>query len=214
MVGDGSMRHGGEGGFSLIELLMSMLVVGIIAAMIGPIYSAIQGSEQLTQSLNAADDQVRPVLVQMVAEVGSASVLYDPATEGTNAGSTVPAGFSVRMLTEAYGRLSCVQWRVVGGLLEDRSWPPGWQSGDVVPAWDTEATGIVNPANEPPFALSGSTTYDADVLDIHLEVGERARSTASSSGQPVIDLSTSVAADNMPGSQSSCSLVPPAGATP
>ncbi len=211
--------HGGssaEAGFGLLEMLVAMLIMGVVLAMVGPVYSAIEGSEQLTQSVNVADDQVRPVLLQMVAEVGSASVLYDPATEGTNAGASVPAGFSVRMLTQAYGRLACVQWRVVdagdaGGVLEERSWPPGWQSGDAVPAWDIEATTIVNPASDPPFTLSASTTYDADMLDIHLEVGNGYGGSSHSSASPLLDLSTSVSTGNSPGDPASCSVVPPAG---
>lgn len=150
-----------------------------------------------------ANDKAELALTLIRRQVINSDVIYNPATEGTKAGSTVPAGFSLRILTAGARTTAppttslatstvptCVQWRLLStGKLQDRSWPTGEPT--TVRAWHTMATQIMNPRpGTPPFKLDTSTgSYGHRVLKINLFLPNTTKSTATT-----ITLKSSVAA--------------------
>jgi len=120
-------------------------------------------------------------LSQIREETTSANILYDPAAEGANAGtnpdgSAIPAGFSLRIYTQANGIFTCMQWRVLDtGVLQTRSWSNEWQTNGDVENWTSLLTGVVNPVSTPPFVLDSGANYGGSassrLLDVDLVLG-------------------------------------------
>jgi prepilin-type N-terminal cleavage/methylation domain-containing protein len=137
-----------ERGITLVELIVSMMVLGIamtiFATTLSTVQTAVVAQDQLTQS----NDQARLAIQQIDREMRSGNVLYDPATEG----STTPGGgsgdnyYMVRIYTQTNADdrgYSCVQWRINNSKeLQTRWWPPEQPAS--VSGWRTVAEGIVN----------------------------------------------------------------------
>jgi hypothetical protein len=158
---------------------------------------------QTTDTIALSDNvgQARLALQQIDRQVRSGNVLYSPANEASDqtngtagcygftiAPSTVGnAGNCMRVYTQANGDNRCVQWRVSGGDLATRSWPPDWQVSGGVTGWRTVARNIVNTddvnsATQPPaFLLQGATSsYGTRLVDIVFQV-----KSTDQNGQPV-----------------------------
>lgn len=150
-----------------------------------------------------ANDRAALALTLIRRQVVNADVIYNPATEGSNAGPTVPAGFSLRMLTAGARTTApratslatatvptCVQWRLLAtGTLEDRSWPTGHTTPESVRSWRTVATGITNPTVRAPFTLDPTGAYGHRVLKIQFVLPDTTKSTGTT-----ISITTSVTA--------------------
>jgi prepilin-type N-terminal cleavage/methylation domain-containing protein len=218
-----SMPGRQEQGFTLVETMMALVVFALLLAMLGPIYLAAQGSQSDTQSVLNADNAVRPALQLLVTQINSANVLYNPAEEGSAAGSGIGPGFSLRMQTDAYGHQVCAQWRVANGRLEERTWPPTWQSGQSAPGWIVQATGIVNTSSQPPFSLGSSSSYAQNLVKLAFEVSGSSPGSSAAAGTtnpaataPVLQVATAASAQGVLGTGAAdnpCQAIPPTGGT-
>ena len=80
-------RRRSETGTTLVELLVVMGLLGVVlTAVLGALVS-IQNTENKVNIRKQSEDQVRLAVEQIDRQVRSGNVLYDPAQEGTNAGS-------------------------------------------------------------------------------------------------------------------------------
>jgi len=167
-------RGPGEEGVTLLELGFSMLLMSFLMIAVVTTISTFMSTTNNAIKLGQADDQASLVIDQLQSQIVSANVLYNPATEGTNAGTNpdstaIPAGFSLRIYTQVRGVPACVQWRVFDtGVVQSRTWtdttPPA------VSPWKQQMVGIVNPSTTPPFALDSTSAYGNRVLDLDLIV--------------------------------------------
>ena len=178
-----------------------MAIFGLLMTITYSILTSVQ--QQTTSTIALSDDvgQARLALQQIDRQVRSGNVLYSPANEasGQPNGTTDCYGFTIspstvgnagncmRVYTQANGQNRCVQWRVSGGDLTTRSWPPNWQSIGGVSDWRTVARNIVNTdavntaASPPAFLLQGATSsYGTRLVDIVFQVKSSAQG-----GQPV-----------------------------
>lgn len=147
-------RAGGERGTTLVELLVAMAIMGIVFVAFTTVLASVQRGVALEDSLSQTLDQARLALQQVDREMRSGNVLYDPALENAAAGTPgrvascsgcVP-GYTLRVYTQtnadSRGTYQCVLWKIAGGQVMTRSWPP--LEPDSATAWRSVATGIVN----------------------------------------------------------------------
>jgi len=164
--------------------LLSVVLTAVLATLV-----SIQNTENKVNIRKQSEDQVRLAVEQIDRQVRSGNVLYDPAAEGTNAGSSIAAGFSMRIYTQANGVQRCVQWRVSGGKLQSRSWATTWQIDGNVSGWRTVADHIVNTSSNVPFALDPSSNYgqrliNVDVIaNVRSDTGSNVESKSSVTGR-------------------------------
>jgi type II secretory pathway component PulJ len=159
-------RRRSERGTTLVEL---MVVTGLLGGVLSIVFAALvtmQNTENKVNIRKQSDDQVRLAVEQIDRQVRSGNVLYDPSAEGSNAGSGIAAGFSMRIYTQANGVQRCVQWRVTGGQLQSRSWAQTWQTDGQVSAWRTVSDHIVNTTSQPPFALDSSSGFGSRLINV------------------------------------------------
>ena len=79
-------------------------------------------------------------------QIRSGNVLYDPGTENDAANGITP-GQSVRIYTQANVAARgqrCVQYRIYGGSLQQRSWSTIWRTDASVSPWRIVADNVVN----------------------------------------------------------------------
>lgn len=162
----------GDDGFTLIELIIAMAIGMVVLGLtlISLTVSIRTGYSGV--AMGQANDKANLAFTELRRQVSAADIVFNPATEGTNAGATIPTGFSLRILTDQSGTTTCVQWRLIDtaatGTLQVRSWPDGEPTQ--VTAWVPVVAGIVNPATTPPFALATTTAYGNRLLDVDLVV--------------------------------------------
>ena len=157
-----------EAGVTALELVVAMALLVTISVMgfkaVGTVFGlsahTLDSAQSATVSALALHD--------LSQEAMSANIVFDPSTEGTNAGtnpdgSSIPAGFSLRIYTQNNGIFSCVQWRLLDtGGLQVRQ----WSDGSSPPGWSTLLAGVVNysppspyAANTKPFILDANSSY-------------------------------------------------------
>jgi type II secretory pathway pseudopilin PulG len=158
-------RLQGEGGFTLAELLVAMMILMIVIVIFEGALASIQrgvASEDLRSQNN---DQARLAIESLDRELRSANYIYDPTTETSRTfGGSLTNGFALRIYGQsnastrspAPGYL-CELWQITPEsptssqrLLQVKTWPP-FQSGSAT-SWQTVATGIVNRAVSPTVA--------------------------------------------------------------
>jgi len=131
-------------GFSLVELLAAMFVMGIVIAVFGSVFASVLTSVSTEEDLSQSNDQARLAVQQLDRELRSGNVLYDPASE------TDPS-YMFRIYTQTNAPVAsprCVLWRINSSQqLQTRAWPP-LQPGDATP-WSLVADGVVNKALSP-----------------------------------------------------------------
>ncbi|MDA8356174.1 MAG: type II secretion system protein [Actinomycetota bacterium] len=197
-----------EDGFSLVEILVAMGVAAIVLSLVTASLAVTLKESNGTLAVNQENQLANSVLAQLQQQVTAANVVFNPATEGTNAGAGIPAGFSLRLLIVGRSGTTCEQWRVLTSHLELRSWPEG-QPGQAS-VWRTVASQVTNPATQPPFALASTSSYDNRVLDVDLDI------RTGGSPVPALAVRTSFAATDAqffsPTDTQFCTPVPPAGA--
>lgn len=164
-----------EQGFTLLELLIAMGIGVVVITLVMMSLGLYVQTGDNGVAMGQADSNADLVLAQIQREIVGTNVIFNPATEGTNAGTGIPPGFSLRVLTAAAGQTTCVQWRVLGsgagplaGDLQTRSWPNGEPSK--VTQWSTIATGVDNAATQPPFVLDTTSGYGHRLLDVDLVI--------------------------------------------
>ncbi|MBV8161920.1 MAG: hypothetical protein JO265_13435 [Acidimicrobiia bacterium] len=153
------------GGFSLVETMVGSALMLTILAMCFAFLVSMQNTMSREDSRALSNDQAALAAHDVDRQIRSGNVLYDPAQEGANAGtnpdaSPIPAGFSLRIYTQANGLERCVQWRLLNTqVLQQRSWSQSWRDDGQVSSWGTAATNIVNSSSQPPFALDTSAGF-------------------------------------------------------
>ena len=145
----------GDGGFSAVEMIVAMALLLIVSVVglkgVGTMFALS------THTLDSAQSGTVSSLTmhELNQEATSANIVFDPATEGTNAGknpdnTAIPAGFSLRIYTQNNGRFTCVQWRLLDtGALQFRQWQDGASPPSI---WSTLLTGLMNYGAPAPFA--------------------------------------------------------------
>jgi type II secretory pathway component PulJ len=161
-------RRRSQSGTTLVELLVVMGLLGVVLSGILAALVSVQNTENRVNIRKQSEDQVRLAVEQIDRQVRSGNVLYDPAQEGSNAGSGIGSGFSMRIYTQANGVQRCVQWRVTGGRLQSRSWATTWQLDGQVSGWRTVADHIVNTTANPPFSLDPATNFGSRLINVDM----------------------------------------------
>jgi len=163
-------------GFTLIETSVATFLLGFVLIMTSLSMANFATSNTSGMSVVSADQQSMDIWNKLQVELVSADVLFNPATEGGNAGtnpdkSSIPAGFSLRALTETGDTPTCIQWRLLNtGVLQQRSFSNLWQIDGNVGGWTTVARGIDNPTSSPPFTLDSNSEFGGRLLDLNLDI--------------------------------------------
>lgn len=166
-----------EAGTTLIEISVTMLLLGIVMTMFLAFVSSMQNATARQEARVERNDEVRLALAQLDREVRSGNVLYDPAGESNVGGDVVPS-MSLRVYTQADAPNrnpgnQCSQWRITNGTLQTRRWASTDPSGTVTPWW-TVAHNIVNRTvnpQVPAFTRDNSVAaYGNRLLKIRLVV--------------------------------------------
>jgi hypothetical protein len=144
----------------------------------------MQNAENRVNNRSQTNDQVRLAVEQIDRQVRSGNLLYPPSQEGNNAGAGIPAGFSMRVYTQANGDEKCVQWRVTGGALQSRSWQP--IPNGTVSAWRTVADHIVNTTANPPFVLDPGASFAGRLINVDIIANQRSNAGANVEGKSSI----------------------------
>lgn len=169
-----------ESGMTLVELLVSMTVMGVVAMLFLTVLFSIQTNIMRQQVRSVANDQARLGLEQMDREIRSGNLLYDPSESfpsPTCGGYACVSGFSIRVYTQVNAPTrtppqQCVQWIVQDLRLMRRAWAPGATTN--LSGWRVIAEHVVNRDVSPQVpAFSIDPTPGGRVLAITLLVNPR-----------------------------------------
>jgi prepilin-type N-terminal cleavage/methylation domain-containing protein len=128
----------GERGLTLVEMMVTMMILGIALAIFLSVLFSVQRGVVLQEQRTARNDQARLAIQALDRELRSGNVLYDPASE------SVPY-YSLRIYTQSNAPtrgIMCVQWLLNGEKLQTRQWVP--YNTSTATSWRTVAEGIVN----------------------------------------------------------------------
>lgn len=166
-----------EHGYTLVEMLIAATIALVVLGLVMVSLPLMVNITDNNLALHNANEKVYLAVDQLERQVEAANVIFNPATEGENAGPTISSGFSLRLYSSSTGTDRCDQWRVTATMqLEDRFWTPGIPS--TLTSWVTVATGIENSSSTPPFALAATSAYGDRMLNVHLVL--RASQTTAS----------------------------------
>lgn len=172
----GHERHAadGEAGLTLIELAVTMMLLGIVLGMVVQVMVSVQSSVELQAGRSARNDRLGLAVRALERQIRSGEVLGDPATEA-DAANDIAAGMSIRIRTRSTGTIEaerCVQWRIDGtGRLESRAWSPNWLVDGDYTGWQLAVDGVANRAAAPAvdaFTRSAAPEYAGRVVEIRL----------------------------------------------
>jgi len=179
------VRRRDERGTTLVEMVIVMSLLSVILGIVLAALVSMQNTENRVNGRSQTNDQVQLAVQQIDRQVRSGNVLYPPDQEGINAGTGIPAGFSMRIYTQANGLAKCVQWRVTSGNLQSRSWEPiplsPWYRN--ASAWRTVADHIVNGSSNPPFALDPAAAYSGRLINIDVIANSNAKAGSNVEGK-------------------------------
>jgi len=153
-------------GTTLVEMVVVTFLLSLIMGIVLAALVSMQNAENRANGRSQTNDQVQLAVQQIDRQIRSGNVLYDPANEGSNAGTGIPAGFSMRVYTQANGAEKCVQWRISGGNMQSRSWTTTWRVDNQVSGWQTIAQHIVNGSSNPPFMLDPGASYGGRLINV------------------------------------------------
>lgn len=128
----------GERGLTLVEMMVTMTILGIALAIFLSVLFSVQRGVVLQEKRTARNDQARLAIQALDRELRSGNVLYDPASE------SVPY-YSLRIYTQSNAPtrgIMCVQWLLDEEKLKTRQWVP--YNTSTATSWRTVAEGIVN----------------------------------------------------------------------
>jgi len=172
-------------GFTLVELVVAMSLMGIVLAVFGTTLASVQRTAVKEDAYGQSNDQARLALEQIDHEMRSGNVLYDPGLEnGSGAGALSSCTgclpyYTMRIFTQtnADTRASgfgsgylCVMWQIdANKQLLERTWPP--DQPEEASAWRIVATGIVNrTVGSPAFTLDSDPLKGGRTLNVNLKV--------------------------------------------
>ena len=172
-----------ERGTTLIELFVSVAVMGIIATMFLKVMASVQSGVALEQERSQTVDQSRLAIEQMDREIRSGNIVYDPSLETSTScgGYTCQPYYSLRVYTQANATTrvpptQCVQWIIQNGKLLRRSWAAG--AATSLNGWRVVAEGIVN-RDVSPAVPAFSRGSSGRIVDITLLSNSRLSNTKS-----------------------------------
>jgi len=194
-----------DSGFTLVEMMVAMLIAIIVMGMVMfalPIFLKLGDN---TSAMSRAGGEADVALATIGRQVADANIVFNPSQESTKAGTDIPPGFSVRLLTDVKGVTTCDQWRLTSGSLEVRSWVNGSATAT---KWSTIATKVGNTNTQPPFVLATTSHYGGRLLEVDLHLQSSTKPTAST------EIESSFAASDAeffsPSDNQFCTPVPPA----
>lgn len=161
-------RLGEERGFTLVELLVTMFILGIVMVIFGTTLASVQRAAAREDKLSRANDAARLAIQSLDREIRSGNVLYDPSIE-------VPAYYAVRVYTQSNAPTRagyvCSMWMINNQQeLINRRWDPADPNGTATP-WRVVATGVVNMVlGERAFQLDADPMKGDRTLDITIAV--------------------------------------------
>lgn len=148
------------------------MAVGLLAVVIPSLLGIVmqtQSTYKQTSERSRSNDQAELAVNRLDRLIRSGNFLYDPSTE-SDPGNGILPGLSLRVYTQANSVQKCVQWRITGGILQERSWSPTWQTDGNVTAWWNVAEGVTNTTATPAFSLDPSPGFGGRLLVIDLRV--------------------------------------------
>jgi prepilin-type N-terminal cleavage/methylation domain-containing protein len=169
----GRSRERGDDGVTLVEMAVTVMLLGIVLAMVVQVMISVQSSVELESGRSTRNDRLRLAVRAIERQIRSGEVVADPATEN-DAGNDITPGMSMRIRmqgTGAAGAIRCAQWRVTTTRLETREWSPQWAIDGDVTGWRIVAEGIANRAAAPTvtaFRLASAAAYARRVVEIDL----------------------------------------------
>ena len=172
-----------EAGYTIIEMSIGMLILGlVVSAFMGALFS-VQRSFGRQSDRSQSNDQVRLAVEQIDREVRSGNLLYDPHLENDPPNGIYP-NMALRIYTQTNARTRdpgnrCVQWRILDGELQSRSWTITWRIDGLVTPWRVIADHVVNQTDVPQvpaFALDPESTKGSRTLIVTILVNEKAGS--------------------------------------
>lgn len=161
-------RLGEERGFTLVELLVTMFILGIVMVIFGTTLASVQRAAAREDKLSRANDAARLAIQSLDREIRSGNVLYDPSIE-------VPAYYAVRVYTQSNAPTRagyvCSMWMINNQQeLINRRWDPADPNGTAT-SWRVVATGVVNMVlGERAFQLDTDPMKGDRTLDITIAV--------------------------------------------
>jgi prepilin-type N-terminal cleavage/methylation domain-containing protein len=171
-----------DSGLTLVELLVAMVLLAICMSMVSVVLISTMKAQALSEGRSDANRNARAAVRNIDRQVRSGSIFYkdtcDPATD-----PDCQPGDSLTVYTQSNGDDSCVQWKVLGKVLQTRSWPYAG-SCDRAPesaSWRTVVTGVVNGDGDPaPFKVAcGVGESDAFgnlvVVDLLVDAGHNSK---------------------------------------
>jgi type II secretory pathway pseudopilin PulG len=177
------VRRSSEAGYTIIEMAIGMLILGIVVSAFMTALFSVQRSFDRQSDRSQSNDQARLAVEEIDREVRSGNLLYDPNLENDPANGIYP-GMALRIYTQTNAVTRdpgnrCVQWRILNGELQSRSWTITWRTDGQVTAWRVIADHVVNQTDAPQvaaFALDPESTKGSRTLIVTVLVNERAAS--------------------------------------
>ena len=191
-------------GLTLVELLITIVLLGIVMAICVQVFVTIGRTVSTTDQNSQNTDQARLAVQQIDRQVRSGNVLYNPAAE-------TPAGFALRVYTQANGYQRCVQWRITkatsgfkDGILQTRSWSESWTFDGDVSGWRNISENILTTGSAA-FSLDSSSGFGNRLINIDVRVN------ADPVHQKTVQFTSSITGRNTEYgySQNICNVIPP-----
>lgn len=158
-----------DAGVTLVEVMVASALLSMVIATSYGFVTQTQTVYKQTTQRSRSNDQAELAINRLDRLIRSGNFLYDPSTESDPVNGIHP-GLSLRVYTQANSVQKCVQWRIDGGTLQERSWSPTWPSDGIVTDWWFVAESIVNTPQSPAFALDPSPGFGGRLLVIDLRV--------------------------------------------
>jgi len=197
--------YGGQGGFTLVELMVTMGVLSIFMAMMAGIFETMNMTTSKTVSIGQTSSQLYDAFLRVDKEMRYAAAINQPGQSGTD--------WYVEFQSTYTGVPVCTQLRVdtASQQFQQRTWT---ETGSPITAsaWTPLATSIVNnPTTQVPFAFtptSGSLIHQRLTIYLVDASGSSPNVTDSASSINYSALNTSpLTVTNTPG-QLVCTEVP------
>jgi prepilin-type N-terminal cleavage/methylation domain-containing protein len=183
----------GQSGVTLVELMVTMMVMGLIAAVFTSVLAVVQRSLVREEARSQTMDQARLGLETLDRDIRSGSILC--AVPTTSSSPSVLANFGLSVYTQSNGTTRWIQYKVASQALQRRQYVSGaWQS------WRTIATDVVNTSTTTPFVIDTSASAGSRLVAVTLLVnaGGDASNVKLASSLSIRNQSTAVACSAIP----------------
>lgn len=164
------MRVKPDSGLSVIELTVAMALLSMLVAVAFGWLAASQNAFKVNYERSQANNAASLAIDRLDRLIRSGNIFYDPALE-SDPGNGIQPGMALRVYTQANSVQKCVQWRITGGELQERSWSPTWTTDGEVSDWWIVSDDIVNQTGtKPAFFLNEGAAFGGRLLQIDLRV--------------------------------------------